>query len=193
MINAAVAQMAQHFQLPLYSTGGTTDAKEVDIQAAFESAMSSLLVAMSGANFIHDIAGLMEADLTVSYEKLVLDNEILGMCQRVIGGIEVNDETLATDLMIEKGPGEDFMMEEHTLRHMRSEFFVPRLANRQKRECMSSDDSAIARAKSVVQQIRSTPIASRLPPNVREQVLRAFPEIQQAADTMPTVDEEMVL
>ena len=193
MINSAVAQMAQHFQLPLYSTGGTTDAKEVDIQAAFESAMSSLLVAMSGANFIHDIAGLMEADLTVSYEKLVLDNEILGMCQRVIGGIEVNDETLATDLMIEKGPGEDFMMEEHTLRHMRSEFFVPRLANRQKRESMSSDDSAIARAKNVVEKIRSTPIASRLPPNVREQVLQAFPEIQQAADTMSAVDEETVL
>ena len=48
MINAAVAQLAQHFELPLYSTGGTTDSKEVDTQAAYESAMSSLLVAMSG-------------------------------------------------------------------------------------------------------------------------------------------------
>jgi len=87
MINAAVSQMAQHFDLPLYSTGGTTDAKEVDVQSAYESAMSSLLVAMSGANYIHDVAGLLESDLTVAYEKLVVDNEILGMCQRVLRGI----------------------------------------------------------------------------------------------------------
>jgi trimethylamine--corrinoid protein Co-methyltransferase len=178
MINAAVAQMAQHFELPLYSTGGTTDAKEVDIQAAYESAMSSLLVAMSGANYIHDIAGLMESDLTVSYEKLVLDNEILGMCQRVLRGIEVSDETLATDLIIAKGPTEDYMMEDHTLDFMRDEFFVPRLANRDKREMMQPDDDALARAKRFVQQVRSSPPTSRLAPQIRENVLETFPEIK---------------
>jgi len=178
MINAAVAQMAQHFQIPLYSTGGTTDSKDVDIQAAYESAMSSLLVAMSGANYIHDIAGLMESDLTVSYEKLAMDNEILGMCQRVLRGIEVNDETLATELMIKKGPGQDFMTEEHTVRHMRDEFFVPRLANRKKRGSMSPDDAAPARAKALVAQIRSSPQRSRLPEDVREKVLQSFPEIR---------------
>jgi trimethylamine--corrinoid protein Co-methyltransferase len=179
MINAAVAQMAQHFELPLYSTGGTTDAQQVDIQAAFESAMSSLLVAMSGANYIHDIAGLMESDLTVSYEKLAMDNEILGMCQRVLAGIQVDDETLATDLIIEKGPGQDYMMEQHTLEHMRSEFFVPRLANRQKRENTSADDHATNRARKRVQEIRSSACTSRLPEDVRQQVLAAFPEIRR--------------
>ena len=99
---------------------------------------------MSGANYIHDIAGLMESDLTVSYEKLAMDNEILGMCQRVLRGIEVNDETLATELMIERGPGKDFMTEEHTLQHMREEFFVSQLANRQKRGSMAPDDDVLA-------------------------------------------------
>ena len=178
MINAAVAQMAQHFEIPLYSTGGTTDSKEVDTQAAYESAMSSLLMAMSGANYIHDIAGLMESDLTVSYEKLAMDNEILGMCQRVIRGIEVNDETLATELMIEKGPGEDFMTEEHTLRHMRQEFFVPELANRHKRGSTSRDDNALARAKMLVEEIRSSPRVSRLPAELREEIVQSFPEIR---------------
>jgi trimethylamine--corrinoid protein Co-methyltransferase len=180
MINAAVAQMAQHFQLPFYSTGGTTDAKEVDIQAAFESAMSNMLVALSGANYIHDAAGLMESDLTVSYEKLAMDNEILGMCQRLLSGIQVDDETLATGLMIEKGPGEDFMMEDHTLRHMRSEFFMPRLANRERRESMAPADTAMARARARVEEIRSSPPASRLPPTARMQILQAFPEISGA-------------
>ena len=178
MINAAVAQMAQHFGIPMYSTGGTTDSKEVDVQAAYESAMSSLLVAMSGANYIHDIAGLMESDLTVSYDKLVLDNEILGMSQRVLRGIEVNDETLPVELMIEKGPGENYMMEEHTVRHMRSEFFVPRLANRDKRGSMSAGDDALARAKALVDQHRKAPFQSRLPAGVRSAVLEAFPEIR---------------
>lgn len=179
MINAAVAQMAQHFEIPLYSTAGTTDAKTVDIQAAYESAMSSLLVAMSGANYIHDIAGLMEFDLTVSYEKLVMDNEILGMCQRVLRGIEVNDDTLATDLIIEKGPGQDFLAERHTVHHMRQEFFRPGLANREHRENMQPDSDALARARAFVQQVRDAERESCLPDAVRGQVLQAFPEIKR--------------
>jgi trimethylamine--corrinoid protein Co-methyltransferase len=179
MINAAVSQMAQHFGIPLYSTGGTSDAKTVGVQSAYESAMSSLLVAMSGANYIHDIAGLMEFDLTVSYEKLVVDNEILGMCQRVLRGIEVTDETLAADLMIEKGPGGDYLAEEHTIRHMRDEFFVPRLASRDKREAMRPGSGALSRAKAFVKEVREAAPESRLPADVRRRILESFPEIRR--------------
>ena len=181
MINAAVAQMAQHFRIPMYSTGGTTDAKAVDVQAAYESAMSSLLVAMSGANYIHDIAGLMEADLTVSYEKLVIDNEILGMCQRVLRGIEVDDDTLGLEMMVRKGPGRDYLMEEHTLRHMRSEFFVPTLANRESREQMKLDDDALARAKRFVAALRAAEPESKLDPGLRKRLLDTYDEIIGAA------------
>jgi len=177
MISAAVSQMAQHFRIPLYATGGTSDAKEVDIQAAYESAMSSLLVAMSGANYIHDIAGLMEADLTVSYEKLVMDNEILGMCQRVLRGIEVDDDTLGTDLIIEKGPAKDFLAEEHTIRYMRSEFFQPQLANREKRDAYTPEHTALARARAFVSRMRTAEPESRLQPEVRRRVLERFDEI----------------
>lgn len=181
MINASVSQMAQYFQLPMYSTGGTTDAKAVNVQASYESAMSSLLVAMSGANYIHDIAGLMEADLTVSYEKLVVDNEILGMCQRVLRGIEVNDETLATELMIEKGPGKDYLAEEHTIRHMRSEFFVPQLANRDKRETAMPDSDALSKAKALVAYLRASSKKGHLSPRARKYILHAFPEIRMGS------------
>ncbi len=182
MINAAVAQMAQYFGLPLYSTAGTSDAKEVDIQAAYESAMSNLLVAMSGANYIHDAAGLMDFDLTVSYEKLVMDNEILGMCQRVLQGIEVDDDRLATDLIIEKGPGQDFLAEEHTLKYMRGEFYFPEIASREKRENMNGGDDALARAHEMIELVRKNGGSkSRLSPEVRESVLRSFPEIRPGA------------
>jgi trimethylamine--corrinoid protein Co-methyltransferase len=179
MINAAVSQMAQYFEIPLYSTAGTSDSKIVDVQAAYESAMSSLLVAMSGANYIHDIAGLMEEDLTVSYEKLVIDNEILGMCQRVLRGIEVNNETLAADLMIEKGPGKDYLAEQHTIQYMRDEFFQPRLANREKREQTQAGSEALSRAAAFVSSIRQSSPASHLKSGARQKILKKFPEIVQ--------------
>lgn len=185
MINAAVAQIAQHFELPLYSTAGTSDAKQVGVQSAYESALSSLLVAMSGANYIHDIAGLMEFDLTVSYEKLVIDNEILGMCQRVLRGIEVNNDTLATDLMIEKGPGKDYLAEHHTVDHMRNEFFFPKLANRQKREALEAGSDALSRAKEFVRRVRDEESVSRLRPDVSARILEAFPEIRTTIPTVP--------
>jgi len=181
MVNAASSQMAQHFEIPMYSTGGTTDAKEVDVQCAYEGAMSSLLVAMSGANYIHDIAGLMESDLTVGYEKLVIDNEILGMNQRVLRGIEVNDETLAVDLIAkvceETGSNRHYLAEHHTAGHMREEFFFPKLANREKRGRYEPDDNTLARAKAFVADIRSAEPESRLDADVRTKILGMYPEI----------------
>ncbi len=179
MINAGVSQLAQHFKIPYYSTGGTSDAKEMDIQAAYESAMSAMLVSMSGANYIHDIAGLMEFDLTVSYDKLVVDNEILGMCQRVLRGIEVNEDTLATELMIKKGPAGDYLGEEHTLGYMREEFCVPKISNREHREQESSRDSAMVRARSKVDVIRKAPAKSCLDENIRQEILDNFAEIKR--------------
>lgn len=179
MINAAVSQMAQHFDLPLYSTAGTSDAKEVDIQAAYESAMSNLLVAMSGANYIHDAAGLMEFDLTVSYEKLVMDNEILGMCQRVLRGIEVDDDRLATDLIIEKGPGQDFLAEEHTVKYMREEFYFPEITCRDKRENINGGSDALSQAKELIKSVMDNGHHhSKLEPDLRDLVMESFPEIR---------------
>ncbi len=177
MINAAVAQMAQHFGLPLYSTSGTSDAKAVDVQAAYESAMSNLLVGLAGADYLHDAAGLMEFDLTVAYDKLVLDDEIVGMCQRVLRGIEVDDDKLGLDLILEKGPGRDFIGEHHTVRHMRDELFFPKLANRDTRASHRPDDDALARARAVVREVRDAPADSKLDPDVRLRVLEEFPEI----------------
>ncbi len=178
MIQAAVTQVIQLVQLPFYSTSGTTDSKFVDVQAAYESAISNLLVAMSGADYTHDSAGLLEAEMTVSYDKLVIDNEVIGMCNRVLQGIEVNDDTLATDLILAKGPQDIFAAEDHTMLHMRSEFFMPTLAHRGKREVMKADEDAPARARRFVDQIRTTPPESKLDPAVRSELLKAYPEIR---------------
>lgn len=130
MLNSATAQIAQYLEIPFYSTAGNSDAKIEDMQAGFESAMSNLLVGMSGANYIHDAAGLFDGDLSISYEKLVMDNEIIGMCERVLQGIEVTDETLAVGMIEDVGPGGNFLTEAHTVMNMMNEFYHPTLADR---------------------------------------------------------------
>ena len=178
MIHAAVSQMAQHFEIPLYSTGGTSDAKEVDIQASYESAMSNLLVAMSGANYIHDAAGLMDFALSVSLEKYVVDNEILGMVMRAVEGIRVNDESLAFDLIKEVGPAGHFVHAKHTRKNMRTEHYQPTLSDREHLadwQAQGKLDTA-ARAKAQVDEILSAP-GYRLPDEVRQRILAEIPGI----------------
>ncbi|RLG40761.1 MAG: hypothetical protein DRO05_05565 [Thermoproteota archaeon] len=118
--------MAHFYRLPIYATGEMTDSKVPDIQAGYEKAMISLLVGLSGANLIHDAAGFLESALTYSYEQLVIDNEIPGMCNRAIRGIEVNDETLALDVIEKVGPGGHYLTQKHTLKHVMTEYYLPK-------------------------------------------------------------------
>jgi len=180
MINAAVSQIAQFYQLPYYSTAGMTDSKVVDCQAGYESGMMNLLVAMSGANYIHDAAGLMEFDLTVSYEKLVIDDEIIGMCLRVLRGIEVNDDTLALDLFEQVGPGGDFLAQEHTVAHMRTEFVQPSVADRQPREHWASAGALDTqqRAHGRALQILAEHQPQGLPPEIDRELRARFPHLR---------------
>ncbi len=134
LINAAAAQMAQFYGLPFYATAGQSDAKCMDAQAGWEGAITNLLVAMAGANFIHDAVGLLEFCMTASYEKYVMDNEILGEVVRVLQGIEVNPETLAFEVTRGVGPAENYLSEDHTCEYMRREHFLPSLADRNDRE-----------------------------------------------------------
>ena len=180
LINAAGAQMAQFYKLPFYATGGMTDSKVLDVQSGYESALTSLLCALAGANFIHDAAGLMEFALTACYEKYVIDNEILGMVMRAVDGIKVNDDTLAFDLIKQVGPGGNFVTTKHTRRFMRSEHYQPSLSDRDSREEWEAKGkkTILERATETVEEL----IASHnwsLPAHIREQVLS---EIQGIVD-----------
>jgi len=172
LLNAAGAQMAQFYKLPFYATGGMTDSKVLDSQSGYESALTSLLCALAGANFIHDAAGLMEFALTVCYEKYVIDNEILGMVMRAVEGIAVNDDTLAFDLIKQVGPGGNFVAAKHTRRFMRSEHYQPSLSDRESRDNWEAQGSKTTwrRAAEMVPQIIAEHNYS-LPAAARQQVL----------------------
>ncbi len=178
LLNTAGAQMAQFYKLPFYATAGMSDAKTVDAQCGYESALSNLLCALGGANFIHDAAGLLDFALSVSLEKYVVDNEILGMVMRAVEGITVNKDTLAFDLIKEVGPGGHFVYTRHTRKHMRTEHYQPTLSDREHLENWQADgkrDTA-ARAKSKVEEILAAP-GHRLPQEVRQKILDELPGI----------------
>ncbi len=172
LLNAAGAQMAQFYQLPFYATGGMTDSKTIDAQSGYESAMTNLLCALSGANFIHDAAGLMEFAMTVSYEKYVIDNEILGMVMRAVEGIKVNDDTLAFDLIKQAGPGGNFVAARHTRHFMRSEHYQPLLSDRKNHEewLSKGGKQTWERAAEIVEKLLAEPKHS-LPTPIKQKVL----------------------
>ncbi|MFC2024804.1 trimethylamine methyltransferase family protein [Chloroflexota bacterium] len=172
LLNAAGAQMAQFYRLPFYATGGMTDSKVLDSQSGYESALTNLLCALAGSNFIHDAAGLMEFAMTVSYEKFVIDNEILGMVMRAVEGIRVDDETIAFDLIKQVGPGGNFVTAKHTRQFMRREHYQPTLSDRDSREEWESGGKQTTweKASEIVEQITAGRGYS-LPDTIRNRIL----------------------
>jgi len=134
LINAAAAQLARYYGLPSRGTGGTTDSKIPDIQAGLEKTATLLMAASAGINFIYDAAGALESTLTASFEQAVIDNEICGMVARALRGIDVNDETLAIDVIENVGPRGQYLSQKHTLKHLKREQYLPKIIKREKRE-----------------------------------------------------------
>jgi len=130
MMNAAAVQLAKRYKLPIYASCAVTEAKRPDIQAGFEKGVSALTVGMSGADYIHLAAGMLDSGNSISYEQFVIDNEVIGMVHRMLAGIKVNEETLAFDVIQQVGPGGNFVAEDHTIDHMMDEFFYPELSVR---------------------------------------------------------------
>lgn len=178
LLNAAGAQLAQFYRLPFYATAGMSDAKTVDAQCGYESALSSLLCALSGANFIHDAAGLLDFALSVSYEKYVVDNEIIGMVMRAVEGIKVDEDTLAFDLIKEVGPGGNFVSAKHTRKYMRTEHYQPTLSDRDHLEEWQAKGKrdTYARARDRVEEILAAP-GYRLPDEIRQRIINEIPGI----------------
>jgi len=177
LTNAAMAQMAHFYRLPIYNSAGMTDAKLPDVQAGFEKAMSAVLAALAGSNFIHHAAGMLENMSSVAAEQFVIDNDILGMVMRVVRGIEVNDETLALDVIDEVGPGGHYLMAKHTLRHMRSELYYPsNVVDRQGWDMWQQDGALDAqeRARRIARDILAEHRPEPLDPDVENWIRQRF-------------------
>ena len=127
---AAHAQLARYYGLPSRSGGALTDASYPDAQAGFESMMALLTTINAGVDFVLHAGGILSSFLAFSYEKFVLDDEMCGMVRRFKQGLVVDDSTLAYDLIVNVGPGGNYLAEMHTVKRCRTEFWAPALCDR---------------------------------------------------------------
>jgi trimethylamine--corrinoid protein Co-methyltransferase len=121
--------MSKFYGLPSFGYAGCSDSNTYDQQASLESALWILVAGLNGANLIHDV-GYINNGLTTSFEQIVVSAEVVGAMRRIAGGIEVDEETMAVDLIAGVGPGGEYLTTEHTLKHFRDNWF-PRLIARE--------------------------------------------------------------
>jgi trimethylamine--corrinoid protein Co-methyltransferase len=126
----ASGQIARRLGMPLRSSN-TTSSNCVDAQAAYESEMSLWGSIMGGANLVYHAAGWLESGLTASFEKLIVDAEMLQMMAEVLRPIEVNADQLALDAIREVDPGGHHFGTAHTLAHYETAFYAPMVSTRQ--------------------------------------------------------------
>lgn len=113
---------AHHYGLPTFGIAGASESKVVDSQAASEAALTLAVETLAGTNIIHDL-GYLESGLTFSATHLVICDEIVGWLKAFGRGYEVNDDTLALDVIADLGPEGDFLSTDHTLNHYRERWY----------------------------------------------------------------------
>jgi trimethylamine---corrinoid protein Co-methyltransferase len=178
LMHAAVAQLGQFYNLPVYNSSGLTDAKLPDVQAGYEKGLTGLAAALAGANYIHHSAGFLESMLTVAYEQFVIDDDINGAIMRLVRGIEVTEESLSVELIDQvcRGGEGHYLGTAQSLELMSTEYYYPHSSDRRRRqdweEAGSPDMRQVARQKA--QQILETHRPDPIPAEVDAAIRQRF-------------------
>lgn len=133
LLSAATTQMVNdYYDLPSGLGSGMTDSKIPDAQAGFEKGVTVTLAAMAGANTISECAGMLGSLMGCGFDSLVMDNEMLGMINRTLRGIEVTEETLSFEVIKETvlGGSGHYLAHPQTQKLSRSEYYYPEITDR---------------------------------------------------------------
>ena len=171
--------MGKYYDLPVFGLGGSTDSKALDQQAGFEATISLMSALLHGANIVHDVA-FMDSGMQGSFQQFVLCNDYLGFIRAMTRGVEVNQETLALDVIDQLGPTGNYLEHEHTIRHYREPFYS-KLADKSPFAVWQKKGSTAmeARAAKQVDAILAKHKPEPLPADVQE-AIRAIVAREQA-------------
>ena len=134
-INIAGIQMATElYGLPTRCMAGVTDSKTIDCQAGFETMQNYLMLAMSGVNVVNECFGILDSIMTVSYEKFIIDEEIMSRAACVVKGIDYFEDDFSINTIKEVGHGGSYLTHPTTLKYCRK-FWEPSVS-----ETKSFDD-----------------------------------------------------
>ncbi len=128
LYGAASNRLADFYNIPLSMGAFATGAKEPNWQAGLENSLSALMACVSMSDMLLG-AGFLHGSRIWSYAQMMLDCEIFSIIHKMMGGIVVNQDTLALETIAAAGPGGNFLTQPHTLQHMR-ELFLPKFMDR---------------------------------------------------------------
>ncbi len=137
--------LAKFYDLPCRGGGTLNDALSVTPQAAYEGMMCLLTAASNGMNFMLHSAGQLGSYRSMSFEKYIMDLEVIGMVNHFIKDIDIDDTSLAVDVINEVGPGGEFLTHEHTFENFREATFKTDIAIRGDAEPNASEAEYNAR------------------------------------------------
>ncbi len=132
-----VAEMGRFYGMPTWGYAGDANSCVVDEQAATEATFSIMAALLAGNNLTHDI-GYLESGLTTSPEMIVLCDEIISMLRRFMGGVSLDETSMAMDTIHQVGPDNDFLSSEHTFQNFRR-VWQPNLFSRLQGEAWSME------------------------------------------------------
>ena len=115
MVSAAIQMYSDYYHLPTRAQTGITSSKRADYQAGYETMQSFLLSALSGVNITSQTMGTLDNLMTLSFEKTVIDDEIVARVRRILEGIPTDEESLALDIIMKAPHGRDFLTHDSTL------------------------------------------------------------------------------
>ena len=147
-----------------------------------EKTLTALLPALAGANVIYGL-GNTETGVTMDYGQMVMDNEFAGLIKFTLGGLPVNDETMAVDVIREIGPSKDFLSHEHTFANMRTAQTHPELLDRRIREDWMQDgaktiyERSWEKALEIIENHKPKPLPDAVRKALRDVVLEAEDEL----------------
>ena len=190
LLSLGAAQLARYYGIPSRGTGGNTEALTSDYQAGAESATTILLAALAGFDFIYDSAGGLESSLTASYAKLLLDSDVCGGVQRTVSGIDVSDDTLATEVIEAVGLKGAYLSHPHTLSHFKSEHFQPATFHRGGRTSREKSDRVLkdraqARCDRILKDHRVEPLDATIDARLHEFLKKAMKRPAVPATPIP--------
>jgi trimethylamine--corrinoid protein Co-methyltransferase len=124
LMDCAYAEIGKHLGIPTQAYIGLSDAKALDAQAGLETSMGATLAALSGINSVSG-PGMLDFERCISEEKLVVDNEICGLVQRVVRGVEPRDDFPSRPIFEEMLREGHVLIADHTLTHLAAEHHFP--------------------------------------------------------------------
>lgn len=179
-------QLARRYNIP-YRTSNVCAANAVDAQAAYESVFSLWGAIQGGANFILHGAGWLEGGLRCSYEKTILDIDLLQMVAEFLTPLDLSDDALAVEAIREVGPGGHFFGTPHTQSRYKTAFYAPIISDWRNFETWAEAGSptAVERANRIWKERLAAYEEPYMDPAIREE-LDAFVERRKAEGGAPT-------